>query len=125
MTSVREDAELTSVGRDTVMGQLMRQYWIPAALSSQLRREGAPLRLMLLGEKLVAFRDSAGRVGVMDHRCPHRCASLFLGRNEVNGIRCVYHGWKFDVEGRCVDMPNVPEHHDFKHKVRAKAYKVV
>jgi len=125
MTSVREGAELTSVGRDTVMGQLMRQYWIPAALSSELRRDGAPLRLMLLGEKLVAFRDSAGRVGVMDHRCPHRCASLFLGRNEVNGIRCVYHGWKFDVEGRCVDMPNVPEHHDFKHKVRAKAYKVV
>src|SRR5262245_46263037 len=124
MTSVREGAELTSVGRDTVMGQLMRQYWIPAALSSELRRDGAPLRLMLLGEKLVAFRDSAGRVGVMDHRCPHRCASLFLGRNEVNGIRCVYHGWKFDVEGRCVDMPNVPEHHDFKHKLRAKAYKV-
>src|SRR5215471_2996956 len=61
----------------------------------------------------------------MDHRCPHRCASLFLGRNEANGIRCVYHGWKFDAEGRCVDMPNVPEHDDFKHKVRAKAYKAV
>jgi phenylpropionate dioxygenase-like ring-hydroxylating dioxygenase large terminal subunit len=125
MTSVREGAELTSVGRDTVMGQLMRQYWIPAALSSELTRDGAPLRLMLLGEKLVAFRDSAGRVGVMDHRCPHRCASLFLGRNEANGIRCVYHGWKFDAEGKCVDMPNVPEHDDFKQKVRAKAYKAV
>ena len=72
MTSVREGAELTSVGRDTVMGQLMRQYWIPAALSSELKRDGAPLRLMLLGEKLIAFRDSGGRVGVMDHRCPHR-----------------------------------------------------
>ena len=62
-------------------------------LSSELARDGAPLRLMLLGEKLIAFRDSAGRVGVMDHRCPHRCASLFLGRNEEGGIRCIYHGW--------------------------------
>jgi Rieske [2Fe-2S] domain len=61
----------------------------------------------------------------VDHRCPHRCASLFLGRNEANGIRCVYHGWKFDVEGKCVDMPSVPPHQDFKHKVRAKAYMVV
>jgi phenylpropionate dioxygenase-like ring-hydroxylating dioxygenase large terminal subunit len=79
---------------------------------------------MLLGEKLIAFRDSSGRVGVMDHRCPHRCASLFLGRNEENGIRCVYHGWKYDAEGNCVDMPNAPPHQDFKHKVKAKAYKV-
>jgi phthalate 4,5-dioxygenase oxygenase subunit len=76
---------------------------------------------MLLGEKLIAFRDSAGRVGVMDHRCPHRCASLFLGRNEEGGIRCVYHGWKYDVAGNCVDMPSVPPHQDFKHKVKAKA----
>ena len=63
---------------------------------------------MLLGEKLIAFRDSAGRVGVMDHRCPHRCASLFLGRNEEDGLRCIYHGWKFDVDGNCVDMPSMP-----------------
>jgi len=79
---------------------------------------------MLLGEKLIAFRDSSGRVGVMDHRCPHRCASLFLGRNEENGIRCVYHGWKYDTQGNCVDMPNAPPHQDFKDKVKAKAYKV-
>jgi phthalate 4,5-dioxygenase len=125
MTTANEGAELTRIGPATVMGQLMRQYWIPAAMSSELTREGPPLRLMLLREKLIAFRDSAGQVGVMDHRCPHRCASLFLGRNEANGIRCVYHGWKFDVEGKCVDMPNVPPHHDFKHKVSAKAYKVV
>ncbi len=65
------------------------------------------MRLLLLGEQLIAFRDSAGRVGVMDHRCPHRCASLFLGRNEENGIRCVYHGWKYDTEGNCVDTPNL------------------
>src|SRR5215469_2943284 len=125
MTTANEGAELTQISPATVMGELMRQYWIPAALSSELKRDDAPLRLMLLGEKLIAFRDSAGRVGVMDHRCPHRCASLFLGRNEANGIRCVYHGWKFEVEGKCVDMPNVPLHRDFKHKVSAKAYKVV
>jgi phenylpropionate dioxygenase-like ring-hydroxylating dioxygenase large terminal subunit len=86
------------------MGDLMRQCWIPAALSSELERDSAPIRLMLLGEKLIAFRDSTGHVGVMDHRCPHRCASLFLGRNEEGGIRCIYHGWKYDVAGNCIDM---------------------
>ena len=125
MTTAIEGMELTRVGPGTVMGALMRCYWIPAALSSELVRDGAPLRLILLGEKLIAFRDSAGRVGVMDHRCPHRCASLFLGRNEEGGLRCIYHGWKFDVAGNCVDMPSVPPPHDFKHKVKAKAYRVV
>ena len=125
MTSAAEGMELTQVGAGTVMGELMRQYWIPAAQSSELVRDGAPVRLMLLGEKLIAFRDSAGRVGVMDHRCPHRCASLFLGRNEEGGIRCIYHGWKFDVAGNCVDMASVPPHQDFKHKVKAKAYPAV
>jgi phenylpropionate dioxygenase-like ring-hydroxylating dioxygenase large terminal subunit len=122
MTTAAEGAELTRVGPGTAMGELMRQYWIPAALSSELRRDGTPLRLMLLGEKLIAFRDSAGRVGVMDHRCPHRCASLFLGRNEAGGLRCIYHGWKFDVAGNCIDMPSVPAQQDFKAKVKAKAY---
>jgi phenylpropionate dioxygenase-like ring-hydroxylating dioxygenase large terminal subunit len=107
------------------MGELMRQYWIPAALSSELASDGAPVRLMLLGERLIAFRDSAGKVGVMDHRCPHRGASLFLGRNEEGGIRCIYHGWKFDVAGTCLDMPNVTPQQDFKHKVKAKGYKAV
>jgi hypothetical protein len=79
MTTAKDGAELTRVGPGTAMGKLMRCYWIPAAHSSELVRDGAPVRLMLLGEKLIAFRDSAGRVGVMDHRCPHRCASLFLG----------------------------------------------
>src|SRR4030081_1358741 len=125
MTTATEGRELTQVGPGTVMGELMRQYWIPAAQSSELVRDGAPLRLMLLGEKLIAFRDSAGRVGVMDHRCPHRCASLFLGRNEEHGIRCVYHGWKFDTAGNCVDMPSVPPSQDFKAKVKAKAYKAI
>ena len=116
---------LTRTGPGTPMGELMRQYWVPAALSSELERDGPPTRLMLLGEKLIAFRDSSGRVGIMDHRCPHRCASLFYGRNEENGLRCVYHGWKYDVDGRCLDQANVPAHQDFKDKVRAKAYLAV
>src|SRR5438094_9782943 len=124
MTTASEGAELTQVAVGTPMGQLMRQYWLPALLSSELERDGSPTRLMLLGEKLLAFRDSEGRVGVMDHRCPHRCASLFLGRNEEGGIRCIYHGWKFDVAGNCLDMPSLPPP-GFKQKVKAKAYKVV
>jgi phenylpropionate dioxygenase-like ring-hydroxylating dioxygenase large terminal subunit len=117
----RYDA-LTRTGPGTAMGALMRQYWIPAALARELEPDGPPMRLKLLGEKLIAFRDTSGRVGVMDHRCPHRCASLFLGRNEENGIRCVYHGWKYDVDGNCLDMANVPAHQDFKDRVKARAY---
>jgi len=125
VTTAIDGRELTRVGCETAMGQLMRQYWIPALLSSELARDGAPIRLMLLGEKLIAFRDSASRVAVMDHRCPHRGASLFLGRNEEGGIRCIYHGWKYDVSGNCIDMPSVPPNQDFKHKVKAKAYRAV
>jgi len=121
--TTKDSEDLTRVGPGTVMGEFMRQYWLPALMSSELKPDGAPVRLMLLGEKLIAFRDTDGRVGVMDHRCPHRCASLFLGRNEENGLRCVYHGWKFDVEGNCIDMASVPAHQDFKSKVKAKAYK--
>jgi phenylpropionate dioxygenase-like ring-hydroxylating dioxygenase large terminal subunit len=124
MSKHKDSEDLVRVGPGTVMGGMMRQYWLPAAMSSELERDSAPMRLMLLGERLIAFRDSNGRVGVMDHRCPHRCASLFLGRNEEGGIRCVYHGWKFDAEGNCVDMPNTPPKQDYKDKVRAKAYKV-
>jgi phthalate 4,5-dioxygenase len=124
MSKATDGHDLTRVGAGTVMGELMRQYWIPAAASSELKPDGDPMRLMVLGEALIAFRDSSGRVGVLDHRCPHRCASLFLGRNEENGIRCVYHGWKFDVDGRCLEMPNVPPPQDFKEKVQAKSYKV-
>jgi len=113
---------ITRTGPGTPMGELMRQYWIPAARVSEVERDGPPVRIMLLGEKLIAFRDSSGRVGVMDHRCPHRCASLYYGRNEENGIRCVYHGWKYDVDGNCVDQANIPERQQFKDRVRAKAY---
>jgi phenylpropionate dioxygenase-like ring-hydroxylating dioxygenase large terminal subunit len=116
---------LTRVGPGTVMGDLMRRYWLPALACTELKADGDPVRLMLLGEKLIAFRDSQGRVGVMDHRCPHRCASLFFGRNEEDGIRCVYHGWKFDVEGNCLEMPNVGNGDDLKARMHAKAYKAV
>ena len=121
MTSKRDSEILTRVGPGTAMGELMRQFWIPAAKSEELVADGDPMRLMLLGEKLIAFRDTSGRVGVFDHHCPHRCASLFFGRNEENGIRCVYHGWKYDVDGNCLDMANVPTHQDFKQKIKANA----
>ena len=124
MTNAIESEQLTRVGPGTMMGDLMRQYWLPAAKSSEVAVGGDPVRLMLLGEKLIAFRDATGRVGVMDHRCPHRCASLFYGRNEAGGIRCVYHGWQFDADGNCVDMPNLTPEQDFRQKVHAKAYKV-
>ena len=124
MTSARDSETLTRVGKGTPMGDFMREYWIPAAASDELQAGGAPMRLMLLGEKLIAFRDSTGQVGIMDHRCPHRCASLFFGRNEDGGLRCIYHGWKFAADGTCLDMPNLPPHQHFKDKVRARAYPV-
>ena len=106
----RDDNELLCrIGPGTPMGNLMRQYWVPAALSSELPEpDGAPLRVRLLGEDLIAFRVSSGAVGLIQNSCPHRGASLFYGRNEAEGLRCVYHGWKFDVGGRCVDMPIEP-----------------
>ena len=120
----QEDNELiTRVGPGTPMGNLMREYWLPALLSSELPRpDSDPVRVLILGERLIAFRDSHGQVGLMAHNCPHRGASLFFGRNEEGGLRCVYHGWKFDVAGNCVDMPNEPAESDFKHKVKAVAY---
>ncbi|MCW5737231.1 MAG: Rieske 2Fe-2S domain-containing protein [Enhydrobacter sp.] len=125
MLTAAANEMLTHIGPGTPMGNLMREYWIPACLSSELKADGEPMRLLLLGEQLIAFRDTDGKVGIMEHRCPHRCASLFFGRNEEGGLRCVYHGWKFDVEGNCTDMPNVPPAQDFKHRIKAKAYKVV
>ena len=120
----QEENELISrVGPGTPMGNFMREYWLPAMLSSELPGpDSDPVRVLLLGEKLIAFRDTNGKVGLMDHACPHRGASLFFGRNEECGLRCVYHGWKFDADGNCVDMPNEPAESDFKAKVKAAAY---
>jgi phenylpropionate dioxygenase-like ring-hydroxylating dioxygenase large terminal subunit len=105
------------------MGDFMREYWIPACLSLELSEpDGEPLRVRLLGENLIAFRDTNGAVGLVGDNCPHRGASMFFGRNEEAGLRCVYHGWKFDVTGVCVDMPNEPPESNFKHKVRITTY---
>jgi phthalate 4,5-dioxygenase len=125
MISTEENEMLTRVGRGTVMGSFMRQFWVPACLSSEIKAGSNPMRLMLLGEKLIAFRDVAGRVGIMDHRCPHRCASLFFGRSEERGLRCVYHGWLFDVEGNCLDQPNLPDKNRYPAGTKARAYRVV
>lgn len=123
MLSAEKNDYLTRIGPGTPMGELLRAYWIPLLYSHELPdRDGAPMRIRLLGESLVAFRDSAGRVGLLDHHCPHRLASLFYGRNEDGGLRCIYHGWKFDVEGRCTDIPNEPGDCPLLGKVRARAY---
>ncbi|HTE85889.1 MAG TPA: Rieske 2Fe-2S domain-containing protein [Dehalococcoidia bacterium] len=123
MLSDHENEIVVRVGPGTLMGDLMRQYWLPALLPSELpETDGRPVPIRLLGEDLIAFRDSEGRVGLLANNCPHRGASLFFGRNEESGLRCVYHGWKFDVGGRCVDMPNEPPESNFKDKVHAVAY---
>jgi phenylpropionate dioxygenase-like ring-hydroxylating dioxygenase large terminal subunit len=123
----REDNELlTRTSAGTPMGTLMRRYWIPVVFSEQVAEpDCTPVRVQLLGEGLVAFRDSDGRIGLLDERCPHRTASLFFGRNEECGLRCVYHGWKFDVDGNCVDLPSEPPESNFREKIRTTAYPCV
>ena len=123
MLSRQKNEYLTRIGPGTPMGATLRAYWLPLLYSHELPDpDGAPLRIRLLGESLVAFRDTAGQVGLIDHHCPHRRASLFYGRNEEGGLRCVYHGWKFDVAGRCVDIPNEPNGCNLLRKVGVKAY---
>ena len=121
---LREDNELlTRVGPGTAMGELMRRYWIPAAFSHQIEKpDSPPIRVKLLGEKLVLFRDTQGRVGLLDEQCPHRLASLFFGRNEECGLRCVYHGLKFDVNGNCVDLPGQSRAAELQKSMNVKAY---
>ena len=121
--NVEDNETLTRTGPGTPMGRLMRHYWVPACKADELQRDDAPMRLLLLGEKLVAFRDSDGKVGIMPEACPHRGASLFYGRNEKGGLRCVYHGWKFDASGRCMEMPNCLPHQQFAERVTAQAYR--
>jgi len=126
MLNEADNELLTRVGPGTPMGKMMREYWIPAMLAKELPGPDCdPVRVMLLGEKLIAFRDTAGKVGLLQHNCPHRSGELFYGRNEEGGLRCVYHGWKFDTAGACVDMPNEPPKSDFKHRVRAVSYPCV
>jgi phenylpropionate dioxygenase-like ring-hydroxylating dioxygenase large terminal subunit len=123
MLNLRDNEYLCRVGPGTPMGNLMRQYWLPAVRSDELPGPDCPpVRIKLLGESLIAFRASSGQPVLIQNACPHRGASLFFGRNEEEGLRCVYHGWKFDVTGQCVDMPSEPPESVFKTKVRATAY---
>jgi phthalate 4,5-dioxygenase len=117
-----EDNEtLTRVGPGTPMGNLLRRYWTPACLVAEVPHPGGdPVRVRLLGEDLVAFRDAGGKVGLMQENCPHRGASLYFGRNEGDALRCIYHGWAFDADGKCTDMPSEPA--PFCEKVRLRAY---
>ncbi len=123
MLTAEENELLTRVGPGTPMGELFRRFWLPALLPSELPTpDCSPVRLRLLGENLVAFRDSRGAVGILEALCAHRRAPLFFGRNEEGGLRCVYHGWKYDTTGHCIDMPNEPAESQFKERIQQTAY---
>jgi phenylpropionate dioxygenase-like ring-hydroxylating dioxygenase large terminal subunit len=119
MLSQEQNETLTRVGKSTLMGRMMRRYWHPIATSAELPEpDGAPIVRKLLGEKFVLFRDTAGQVAVMAEQCLHRGASMALARVEDGGIRCIYHGWKFSVDGSLMDTPN---HADPRVRQRLKA----
>src|SRR5688500_9817077 len=123
MLTKAQNELLTRTDPGTPMGELFRRYWIPVLLSEQLPApDGAPIQVRILGEDLVAFRDTLGRIGLLAEHCSHRGTSLFYGRNEDCGLRCVYHGWKYDVEGNVLDTPAEPAGSTFKDKVRTTAY---
>jgi phthalate 4,5-dioxygenase oxygenase subunit len=123
MFSREENELLTRVTSGTPMGELMRRYWIPALLSEEIAAPDCPpARVRLLGEELVAIRDSEGRIGLLDEHCSHRGTSLFYGRNENCGLTCIYHGWKYDVEGNVLETPAEPVDSEFKKKIRHRAY---
>src|SRR6187397_2112983 len=118
MLTVEDNELLTRTGPGTPMGDLFRRFWMPVALSRELPAPDCPpVRVTVLGERLVAFRDTGGRVGLVDARCSHRGADLFLGRNEECGLRCVYHGWKFDADGQCVDIPTMARDEGLRARV--------
>src|SRR5579884_2997479 len=108
MLTKAENELLTHVGPETPGGALLRRYWHPVLKAAELEAGGAPKQVRLLGESFVAFRSPDGTVGFIDEFCPHRCASLALGRNEPGGLRCIFHGWKFDVNGNVVEVPSEP-----------------
>ena len=123
MITKEENDRLCQIEGDAPMGAVFRRYWLPFALAEELpEADCPPIRVRLLGEDLVAFRDSNGAVGLLEAHCPHRQAPLFFGRNEECGLRCVYHGWKFDVSGACIDMPSEPEYSKFRATIRAVSY---
>ena len=114
---------LVRSGPGTAMGDLFRRYWLPALLATELPGPDCPqVRLKLLGERMVAFRDTQGRLGLIDEFCAHRGVSLFFARNEECGLRCPYHGWKYDVTGQCVDVPSEPAASGFCQKIKLRSY---
>ncbi|HLF77130.1 MAG TPA: Rieske 2Fe-2S domain-containing protein, partial [Dehalococcoidia bacterium] len=126
MLSAEDNYLLTNTDPGSPMGELFRRFWLPVALASDLLGpDCVPVKLKVLNEDLITFRDTKGRPGLVDAYCPHRGAPMFFARNEESGLRCVYHGWKFDVGGACVDLPNTPEGHTYRRKVRIKAYPCV
>ena len=125
MLTKEENEKLCRIEGEAPMGQLVRRYWMPFLLSSDLPEPDCEqVRVRLLGEDLLAFRDTSGTVGLIDELCGHRCADLFYGRNEEGGLRCIYHGWKFDVNGWCLDAPTEPRDSNFRLTVRLKSYPV-
>ena len=125
MLSKADNEFLTRSGTGTPMGELLRRFWMPALLSEELpERDGPPKKIRIMGEDLLAFRDSNGRVGIVEPHCPHRGANLYYGRNEECGLRCAFHGWKFDVEGNCVDLPTSPPESSYKDTIKLLAYPV-
>ena len=123
MLSATDNAYLNSSEPDTPMGNYLRCHWHPVALSEEVAKpDCAPIRLKVMGEDLLLFRDSKGKTGLIEPFCAHRGADLFFGRNEECGIRCVYHGWKYDIHGNCIDMPNVPKDAAYHGKIKIKAY---
>ncbi len=124
MLSREENDYLTRVGRGTPAGELLRRYWHPVAVAGELTQEQPIKAVRILGENLVVFRDTTGKYGLVAERCPHRSASLAYGRVDAEGIRCPYHGWKFDHSGRCLQQPAEPDDSTFKERVRQPAYPV-
>ena len=123
MLSAADNELLTRTGPNTGMGDYFRRYWLPVALSRELPEpDGSPIRVRIMGEDLLAFRATDGCVGLIAPRCAHRGADLFYGRNEECGIRCAYHGWKYGVDGKCTEMPNVPAGAAYHGKMRIQAY---
>src|ERR1700723_516966 len=123
MLSKEDNTLLTQTDSKTPAGEYFRRFWLPALLPTEVPTpDSPPVRVKLLGEDLIAFRNTEGAVGLVGEFCPHRRASLFWGRNEECGLRCVYHGWKFDVNGMCVDIPNEPRDYGLENKVHIAAY---
>src|ERR1039458_4949752 len=122
MLTIEDNQLITRVGPGTPTGNLLRRYWFPFLISADVQTDGRPERVRLLGEDLLAFRNSDSVVGLVQENCTHRRASLYFGRKEECGIRCIYHGWKFDITGQCVDLPSEPDESNFREKIQITSY---